>query len=35
VPTRLSRIPRAERDTGIEQGDLQPQPVGIGEGNAG
>jgi MFS family permease len=26
VPRRLSRIPRAEHDTGIVQGDLQPQP---------
>jgi MFS family permease len=35
VPPRLSRIPRAERDTGIVQGDLEPQPVGIGKGTAG
>jgi MFS family permease len=35
VPPRLSRIPRAELDTGIVQGDLEPQPVGIGEGTGG
>ena len=35
VPPRLVRIPRAERETGIVQGDLEPQPVGIGEGRAG
>jgi len=35
VPPRLARIPRAERETGIVQGDLEPQPVGIGEGRAG
>ena len=35
VPPRLVRIPRAERETGIVQGDLEPRPVGIGEGTAG
>jgi MFS family permease len=35
VPRRLVRIPRAERETGIVQGDLEPRPVGIGEGTAG
>jgi MFS family permease len=35
VPRRLSRIPRAGRDAGIVQGDLEPQPVGIGEESGG
>jgi MFS family permease len=35
VPPRLVRIPRAERETGIVLGDLEPEPVGIGEGTAG
>ncbi len=35
VPLRLARIPRAERETGIVLGDLEPEPVGIGEGTAG
>ena len=35
VPRRLRRIPRAERETGIVLGDLEPEPVGIGEGTAG
>jgi len=35
VPPRLARIPRAERETGIVLGDLEPEPIGIGEGTAG
>jgi predicted MFS family arabinose efflux permease len=35
VPPRLARIPRAERDTGIVAGELEPQPVGIGEASGG
>jgi MFS family permease len=35
VPPRLARIPRAERETGIVAGELEPQPVAIGDGSGG